>query len=34
MLEAHEVPVRDPHVLPAMRRLIELERSPEPSTER
>jgi transcriptional regulator with XRE-family HTH domain len=26
MLEAHEVPVRDPHVLPTMRRLLELER--------
>jgi len=27
MLEAHQVPVRDPHVLPMMRRLVELERS-------
>ncbi len=26
MLEAHEVPVRDPHVLPTMRRLLELDR--------
>jgi hypothetical protein len=28
MLEAHEVPVRDPHVLPTMRRLLELDQSP------
>ncbi len=28
MLEAHEVPVRDPHVLPTMRRLVEVERRP------
>jgi hypothetical protein len=27
MLEAHDVPVRDPHVLPTMRRLLELEHS-------
>jgi hypothetical protein len=33
MLEAHDVPIRDPHVLPTMRRLIELERSPDPSIE-
>jgi transcriptional regulator with XRE-family HTH domain len=26
MLEAHEVPIRDPHVLPTMRRLLEVER--------
>jgi len=25
MLEAHEVPVRDPYVLPMMRRLVDLE---------
>lgn len=29
MLEAHEVPVRDPHVLPTMRRMLELEPSRE-----
>jgi transcriptional regulator with XRE-family HTH domain len=27
MLEAHDVPVRDPHVLPMMRRMLELEHS-------
>ena len=32
MLEAHYVPVRDPHVLPMMRRLLELE--PGPAIER
>jgi hypothetical protein len=30
MLEARDDPVRDPHVLPTMRRLLELEHSPVP----
>jgi hypothetical protein len=28
MLDAHEVPVREPHVLPMMCRLLELQREP------